>query len=98
MKVIREKSILEKIDTEIDDNSKPPIVRIDLNEGEFEDFLKTLSKGILSTSFEGTLIGLKTDVVHKVSKSSVRMRVGRWSGSYVVYREVCVQCCYEGDL
>lgn len=97
MKVIREKTILNKIDEEIDDKSKPPIARIDLDEDEFGDFISCLSEGVISISFQGILTGLKTEVVDKVTRSSISKRNGNWSGSYVVYRDVYVQCCYEKE-
>lgn len=99
MKVIREKSVLEKIDAEIDDVKKPPIVRIDLDEGEFYQFLLSICEGVISTSFEGKLTRLKTNLSHFVTNSDIRYKVPvkgiiRYLGSYVVYRDVCVQCCY----
>lgn len=97
MKVIREKSILEKIDAEIDDIKKPPIVRIDLDEGEFEDFLNILSHSKIAISCHNKLIGLKAGVYQSVSKSNVRIKYEKWLGSYVVYRDVTVQCCYEEE-
>lgn len=97
MNVIREKSILEKIDAEIDDKSKPPIVRIDLNEDEFEGFIINLSKGVISLDFDGTLTGLKHHLIKKVSRSNINKRSGNWGGSYVVYRGVSVQCFYEEE-
>lgn len=102
MKVIREKSILEKIDVEIDDKSKPPIIRIDLDESEFYHFLLSICEGVISTSFEGQLNRLKMGLEHHVTDSSIRSKVpvrGRikYLGSYVVYRGVSVQCCYDEE-
>ena len=99
MKVIREKNILEKIDAEIDDVKKPPIVRIDLDEDEFYQFLLSICEGIVSSSFEGKLNRLKMNLGHHVTDSNIRFKVPvkgsiRYLGSYVVYRDVCVQCCY----
>lgn len=98
MKVIREKTILQKIDDEIDKKGLPKIVRIDLEEGDFDNFIRELSSGILSTTFDSILTGIKPNYVSKVSRSNVRVRNGKWLGSYVVYRDVSVQCCYEEDL
>lgn len=100
MKVIREKSILEKIDAEIDDKTKPPIVRIDLDEEEFRSFLTSICDGVLSTNFAGELNRLKVDLSHLVGNSRVNFSVTtrgllKYRGSYIVYRNVCVQCCYE---
>lgn len=102
MKVIREKSILENIDAEIDDKTKPPIVRIDLDEEEFKSFLTSICDGVLSTNFEGKLNRLKVDISHLVGNSRINFSVPsrglfRYRRSYVVYRDICVQCCYEEE-
>lgn len=97
MKVFREKSILDKIDEEINKKGLPNVVRIDLDEGEFEDFIRELSSGMLGTTFDSILTGLKTNYIDKVGRSKVRVRNGNWLGSYVVYRDTCVQCCYEEE-
>ena len=101
MKVIREKSILEKIDAEIRDNTKPSIVRIDLDEGEFLEFLHSLCDGVIGTNPEGKLIRLKPEQSQFITESKVRYKVHHiltsFKGSYVVYRDVCVQCCYEAE-
>lgn len=91
MKVIREKTILEKIDAEIDDTSKLPIVRIDLEEGEFNELLIILCETpCVELSYDMSL----RSCVKGVSKSSCSYKNSSWLGSYVIYRGVCVQCCY----
>lgn len=102
MKVIREKSILDKIDEEIDNKNKPPIVRIDLDECEFVRFLQSICEGVVSTSCHGQLNKLKMNLRHHVTRSNIRFKVPvkgniKYLGSYVVYRDVCVQCCYEEE-
>ncbi|QDP64720.1 MAG: hypothetical protein GOVbin2917_35 [Prokaryotic dsDNA virus sp.] len=97
MKVIREKTILQKIDDEIDKKGLPKIVRIDLDEGEFEDFLLCLVNENICTTSWSEIVGIKRKYFYDVTKSEVRCRNGKWLGSYVVYRDVCVQCCYEEE-
>lgn len=96
MKVIREKSILGKIDEEINKKSLPDIIRIDLDEGEFEKFLRCFLKDqLLSLSYEGELRNplLSTSITNY----SVVYKRCKWLGSFVVYRGVSVQCCYEEE-
>ena len=98
MRVIREKSILEKIDVEIDDKSKPPIVRIDLDESEFVEFVHQISwERVVSTGSSHDIIRLDPRYVHFIGESNVRHKSGLFIGSYVFYKEVCVQCCYEEE-
>lgn len=103
MRVIREKSILEKINDEIRDNTKPDIVRIDLDENEFLDFMHELNgRHTVATGFNGNLKVLP-EYSHLVGESNIRYTVGKFKGaftfrgSYVFYKEVCVQCCYEEE-
>lgn len=96
MKVFREKSILQKIDEEINKKGLPDIIRIDLDETEFEEFLRCFLKDqILSLSFEGELM----NPLHStnITNYSVGWKRRKWLGSYIVYRNVSVQCCYEEE-
>lgn len=103
MKVIREKSILEKINDEIRDNTKPTIVRIDLNSTEFTEFLHSICEGVIGTNSQGELIRLKPEQSQFVTGSNVRypedgiIGFATFKGSYVVYKGVCIQCCYEEE-
>lgn len=109
MNVVREESILKKIDKEIDNNTKPDIVRIDLNENEFSKFLYSLrdagkvrplletSTNVVKKTSKVVLIDCHNDVgsfriegCHVFGKPTVK-----YKGSYIMYRDVCVQCFYE---
>lgn len=96
MKVIREKTILQEIDDEIDKKGLPDIIRIDLEEGEFLNFLKELTEYSCSirVGFDNKLYDIKEHLTPLVGETNLRHHKYKWLGSYVVYRSVSVQCCY----